>query len=714
MQWWDSATLRLSVVTFVAIVNLLVGLAVYLRKPKDLVYQTFGLLAFFYFAWCVTLGLYEFPVIYDSTLWVKWVFVFVCLFSTCTLFFSFVFPKNITPIAHRLAVLWNLTYLGISCYWLFYTDVFIVSTDHPVGQPVGTQMGVMYPVWSLLTWTVLGWAIINFLYKQNKVHAYQRRHLTYLGIAFACWGIVTNVLDVIMPIFWNNTHFFAYSSLSSLFFTGVVALMILRHKFMDVGVNILRTVGSFVFSMIVMTLYIVSLYKIGTIFPSKYLLLSAVFGGFVLIYTARYVMWVTNFVTRWLFYHSLYDVENVAHEIGEICRSQLDLESLTNQLLAKLRVNLMTEGAWIVLDDGDSHRQFGDGILPGLDTCSCNTIRERVGDKQALFYDDIVDGSPLKEVLWALNAAVLVPLRTGDIIHGILLIGHPKSGSGLSSDDRKLAKMIASPISVAVQNSLAYETIVQFNERLRSEVAAATRDLRLANERLEELSDAKDDFINVATHELRNPVVGIRGFAGMLKKGTYGELPEKMVEPVKMIWQCNEMLVELVDDLLKIARSEVKTFQVKKEMINLTDIVDDRVKVVTPMASDKGLTIEYHKMLVPVMAMADGQRVGEVVHNLLSNAVKYSETGAVVVSVDQNQQVATVRVKDQGYGISPDDQEKLFGRFFRAHEGIAHGVPGTGLGLFIVKQYVEKMGGTIGVESELGKGSTFWFTLPKV
>lgn len=712
MDWWDSEALRLGVISFVAIFNLLVGLAVWLRKPKDLMHQTFGLLAFFYFAWCVALGFYEVPLIFDSTWWVRAVYVLVCLFSTTTLFFSFVFPQNIAPRAHRLAVLWNTVYLIISCYWICKTDLFIVGTQRPADEAIETILGPVYIWWVGLTWTVLAWAIVNFLYKQGKVSSYARQHVLYLGISFGLWGIITNIIDVVLPLVWGNTHFYAYSSLSSLFFTGTVAVMVLKHGFMDVGKNILRTIGSFVFSTLIMGLYMTGLYYFATLFPPEYSLLPALFDGFVIMYTAKYVLRATNIVTRWLFYHSLYDAEKVAQEIGEICRSELNLETLTNQLMDVLKRNLLAERVWFVLDDGDTHRQYGEAKLSELDTCSCNTIRELVGDKSTIFFDGLEE-SPLKEMLRSWGVAALVPLRTGKTIHGMLLVGHPKSGSGLSSDDNRLLQMITSAVSVAVQNSMAYETIVQFNERLKAEVEAATKELRAANERLEEMGNMKDDFINVATHELRNPVIGIRGFTGMLRKGTYGPLPEKIEEPVKMIWQCNEMLVELVDDLLKIARSEVKTFQVKKEVINLTDIVDSRVRVVMPTATDKGLKIEYTKASSPIMAMADGQRVGEVVHNLLSNAVKYSETGAVTVEVDDASPVVTVRVRDQGYGISPDDQEKLFGRFFRAHEGIVHGVPGTGLGLFIVKQYVEKMGGTIGVESELGKGSTFWFTLPK-
>ncbi len=224
----------------------------------------------------------------------------------------------------------------------------------------------------------------------------------------------------------------------------------------------------------------------------------------------------------------------------------------------------------------------------------------------------------------------------------------------------------------------------------------------------------KDDFFNEAIHELQNPVAGIRGFAGMLRKGTYGSLPEKMVEPVSMIWNCNEMLVELVDDLLKIARSETNSFQMKQETVNVTELINNRIRVVAPTAIEKDIAIAYVPADPPVMVKGDSQRIGEVIHNLLSNAVKYSESGTISIQVEAGKKYASVRITDQGYGISPEDQKKLFGRFFRAQEGITHGIPGTGLGLYIVRQYIEKMGGKVGVESELGKGSTFWFRLALV
>jgi signal transduction histidine kinase len=241
--------------------------------------------------------------------------------------------------------------------------------------------------------------------------------------------------------------------------------------------------------------------------------------------------------------------------------------------------------------------------------------------------------------------------------------------------------------------------------------AILVADMKVANTNLKQLNKMKNDFINIATHELKNPVAAMRGFLGMLNEGLYGVIPDKLTEPISMIHQCNEQVVELVNDLLQIARSESKRIQFAVEPVDLLHVVDMEMKILQPLLDKRGLQFKHQKPPFG-MVTGDSQKVQEVVHNLLANAIKYSESGTIEVTYSSEYNMLTTSITDHGYGIDPADMDQLFGRFFRAHNGIAHNVPGTGLGLFIVKQYVEKMGGSVGVESTVGKGSRFWFSLP--
>jgi signal transduction histidine kinase len=170
-------------------------------------------------------------------------------------------------------------------------------------------------------------------------------------------------------------------------------------------------------------------------------------------------------------------------------------------------------------------------------------------------------------------------------------------------------------------------------------------------------------------------------------------------------------LVQLVNDLLEIARSEAKTMTIKTVPLLVTPIVEQVIESLKPIAVQKGLTLKHTPNSHPVEVLADPDRIKEILNNLVSNAVKYSNQGMVSISHVVEKDVLITHVADQGAGISESDQKKIFTRFFRA-EVTAGTAPGTGLGLFIVKQLVEKMHGRIWFTSKLGSGTTFSFSLP--
>lgn len=204
----------------------------------------------------------------------------------------------------------------------------------------------------------------------------------------------------------------------------------------------------------------------------------------------------------------------------------------------------------------------------------------------------------------------------------------------------------------------------------------------------------------------------MRGYLSMLEEGIFGDVPEKMKEPIDQLQASNQQLVDLVNDLLQIARSEAKTLTLHTEPMDLNSTIDVVSETVKPLAQQKSLIITHTVPTKLPLIQADPQRVKEIINNLLSNAIKYSDKGTITITHEINTTHLVTHVIDQGVGISIEDQNKLFTKFFRAEEEAAKGIPGTGLGLFIVKQLIEKMSGTIWVNSEKGLGSTFSFSLP--
>ncbi len=172
-------------------------------------------------------------------------------------------------------------------------------------------------------------------------------------------------------------------------------------------------------------------------------------------------------------------------------------------------------------------------------------------------------------------------------------------------------------------------------------------------------------------------------------------------------------LQRIVDDLLDFARMEAGTFQLVTRDADLRDLVSEVLGSLEPQAQDAKLTLATELPPTPVRLMMDPDRIGQVLLNLVGNAIKFTGTGGhITVHVEEQADMVRVEVRDDGIGIAPQHLDSLFDKFFQVDPSLTREYGGAGLGLAISKVLVESHGGQIGVESTLGKGSTFWFTLP--
>lgn len=230
---------------------------------------------------------------------------------------------------------------------------------------------------------------------------------------------------------------------------------------------------------------------------------------------------------------------------------------------------------------------------------------------------------------------------------------------------------------------------------------------------LKENEELRDEFVFIAAHQLRAPVSVIRGYLSMILAGEFGSLNKETREALNTSRQLNERLVKLVEDLLEVARGEAGKMQIEVESTSIQENVMAIIKEFKEQAAKKGVELVYHKPEADIKVLADPYKLKEVLSNLVDNAIQYTlGKEMVIVSHQVKDRSLVIHVKDQGIGISEKDIKKLFTKFFRAETKQTQDIAGTGLGLFICKQIIERMGGRIWVESELGKGSTFSFSLP--
>ncbi|HEY0322934.1 MAG TPA: ATP-binding protein [Pyrinomonadaceae bacterium] len=253
-------------------------------------------------------------------------------------------------------------------------------------------------------------------------------------------------------------------------------------------------------------------------------------------------------------------------------------------------------------------------------------------------------------------------------------------------------------------------------ERVNTELGATNRELNEANAKLRELSEMKEEFLALTTHDLRSPLTVISGVISFFTSGRLGELTPEQKNMVAMMERNAQSLIELVNDLLDASKLESGTMRLELASIELRGLVDELRENMEPLAREKGLKMEEDLPADLPPIEADRPKLRRILINLLSNAIKFTGRGGRVTVRGAREDGALVRisVSDTGVGIAPEDVKRLFDKYEQARSRATRGEKGTGLGLYITKQLVELHGGEIKVESELGKGSTFSFTIAAV
>ncbi|MDP4008959.1 MAG: ATP-binding protein [bacterium] len=244
-------------------------------------------------------------------------------------------------------------------------------------------------------------------------------------------------------------------------------------------------------------------------------------------------------------------------------------------------------------------------------------------------------------------------------------------------------------------------------------------ELQKAYEELKRLDKAKSEFVSIASHQLRTPLTAIKGYISMIIEGGYKRNPKRQKEVLESVYQSNERLIHLVNDLLSLSRIESGKIEVQKESANIEKLAQEVVNELSIKAKEKNidLTIKVSGEKIPSFFL-DTEKVRNVLLNLLDNAIRYTEKGSVIVKivpVYKNEILTTVQmqIQDTGEGMEQEEIEGLFESFRRGKAGQQTWTEGAGLGLYIAKRFLELQGGTISAVSEgKGKGSTFTIELP--
>ncbi len=391
------------------------------------------------------------------------------------------------------------------------------------------------------------------------------------------------------------------------------------------------------------------------------------------------------------------------YQIGREINSILDLDELLETIMDEVIQLVSAERGFIVLIDKKTSeltlkvaRRLDEGIFNEAQFKVSRGIVDEVfkSGEPILSMDAQTDPrfeSRRSVMLYQIKSVLCVPLKVKGKIIGVVYVDN-RMGSGLFSKDQlDLLIAFANQAALAIHNARLFAATVT----------------------LEELNRAKNQLISQMAHELRTPLTSIQAFSELLLSGDVkGE--EEQNEFLEIIDSESKRLNQIISDLLDISRLQIRKVKPEKEDINLTSLIMEVCNMLKVQAEKGGyeFKIDIPSDLPPVFA--DKKLLNRVMVNLISNAIKYSPAGGeITISAREDSDEILIFIQDEGIGISSHDIPHIFEQFYRVQRGRAVEVQGTGLGLAIVKSIIEAHQGKIWVDSELGKGSRFSFTLPK-
>ena len=294
-----------------------------------------------------------------------------------------------------------------------------------------------------------------------------------------------------------------------------------------------------------------------------------------------------------------------------------------------------------------------------------------------------------------IDSLVVSPLGAGKECLGYLVLGRSPNSRRWSVLETSAMVQMGRDIGRAILHARLFER----EQDLVTQVSALDRQ--------------KSEFVSMVSHELRTPITSISGYLELVRHGDVGEVPPEIDEMLTIIERNTQRLRQLIEDLLILSRIESATLRTETLPVDLRELCTEARAVVSPLAGSRQVTVEIESRPEPLTVLGDHGQLERVVNNLLTNAVKFSHPGGrVQLRLSESEGCAVLECEDHGIGIPAGDKPKLFTQFYRASNATAQAVPGTGLGLTIVRSIVVQHGGSVEIHSVEDRGTTARIRIP--
>jgi signal transduction histidine kinase len=702
------------------IFSLSIGFFVFLRNPKQPVNQVYGLLTLSF----VGIGVANYPTLSFSDytlLSMRAVIFFTTVCVTAIYFIVLLIQPNHSRIlrqtVNRFILLFSIFIACLNLTPAVFSHLE-VGTDQPVPVP---EFGVIF-----FAAHFIGMIIISLVYlfkgiRSNK--GVERSQYLYILAGLLPILILAPTTSIMLPVLLQRPEFIFLTPLYIAFFVAMVAYAMIKHQLFDIK---LAAVRSAAYVLAVSTLasiyYLLAFIVSVTLFKGETTMAVSInpiniFLALVLALIFQPIKQFFDQVTNKIFYRDRYSSEGFFEQLSELLASTTDLRGILERASLEIAATLKAEQAFFFLyytNSANHHISSGTKGHSRLPLLDAHTLDAYVmsHDDRIILTDLLSEDESIRRLLISHEITLVMPLRHKSRIIGYVCLGDQLSG-GYNKRDLKVLTTISNELVIAIQNALSVHEVREINATLQQRIHVATAELRESNSQLHRLDVVKDEFVSMASHQLRTPLTSVKGYISMMLDGDVGRITDMQRHALEEAFNSSERMVRLIGDFLSVSRLQTGKFIIDRKPVDLVKVIGQEVDGLRLIASTHGQKLSYVHPKQLQLINLDESKIRQVIMNFIDNAIYYSGANSTIhIALGKIRDEVVFTVEDPGIGVPKDQQPKLFSKFYRATNARQQRPDGTGVGLYLAKKVIIEHDGKVIFSSVENQGSTFGFRMP--
>ena len=736
------------------------------RGKKKAVVNSYLFVIFSAIFWTAAMIIFRAAPQSSSLFWCKALYVVAIFPSYSFYLFSQVFPYGEIP-KFKKAVWAIISSLSMAVL-VILPDLIIKSVDIHPGLEKEIIWGNLYFLYFLYVSGIIAYGLVILLKKYFKETGIIRTQLKYIFWGYFFGSGMAMFPNLLLP--WVGI--FKINWMGQTLGVITIALTvyaIIRYRLMDIRIVarkifIYLGVAGFAYGIFYA---IILLYNrvFGSVFSSAAYVSGIIIAPLFVLTFYALDRGLKHFANKYLFV-SLYNYQETINNLTDELSHYIDIDKIIGLIVETIKKTMQLDRAGVLLADLKTDpvqyriaKIIGFNEQNGISLVQDSFLTKHlqkiqkplVRNEFLLLSRDSQDPqerqsfAKLFEHMKHIEASICLPLMSSDKLIGIIVLGAKISGDAYTKEDLDLLNTLSKQAGIAVDNALLYAEVKDFNASLKTEVAKATAELQAgkskvekayevekqAREELQKLNQAKTEFLNLASHQLRTPTSVIKGIASMIKEGSFEKFPkEKQATFIEGLYDKSLKLEDIINDILNASEMTSTKFKMTPDHADWIDpelFIKELVRGFEPKLAERqiDLKISIEKSPLPKI-LCQQEFLKDAIGNLIENAIKYTPSAKadsytrniregkaeINVSVFQKDKDVVFKIQDNGIGVPKEEITNIFKKFQRGSNARDMYTDGSGLGLFIVKEIIEGHGGRVWAESELGKGSSFFASLP--